>query len=124
MSLLDRVNAKLKRDGTIIQARVTAKSPCKTCIWRRDLPPRTNTLEDVERLLPTGADGGPPQACHTTVETKRPTVCAGYLIRVGRQQADVALGAVARGVDLFAIKSRVPLYDTFEEMVEAHRAQR
>ncbi len=99
-----------------VESRAMKGKPCPDCPWRRDSVGAVDPSL-VAQLTPCGTSTGPAMGCH-----RRPRrLCAGYVIRVGREDIGLAFGSAAKGVDIFRdVRSDVPLFGTFAEMFAAH----
>src|SRR5689334_15374118 len=102
------------------------KAPCRSCPWRRDVPPGAFGCDRYAQLANTStSDGIGPQladplfACHLTVEGAE-QACAGWLAVEGHRHPAVRLAAAAGRLPWEALEPLGDwpvLFDSFTEMV-------
>ena len=100
------------------------RQPCDNCPWRKSTDPHTQIpnyrVEMAENLAHTCRDDGMAvMACHKTTEGKE-LACVGFVLQVGVESIGVRLRFFGGdSPDNYEVGD-ADLYNTFEEMHEAH----
>lgn len=94
---------------------------CDECPWRTDVATGRFPPERYESLASTSRQGlGPIFACHKTTEGDGEHACVGWLLVDGPENLSVRIASMSGEVDLAALRSRGPLFDSFGAMAEAN----
>ena len=97
------------------------KTVCRECPWKRDAAPGKFPPARYAALEATCRPGGLPGvfACHLSREGGE-RACAGFLMVCGADNNRVRFAMMRGAVNLAAITSDAPLYDSFDEMARAN----
>lgn len=97
------------------------REPCAECPWRKDAPIGAFPAEAYRHSARTCYDmAATTFACHMSGRTN-PATCAGFLLSAGAQHNMLVRIAAMNGkLDLRAVKSRVALYSTYQQMAIAN----
>lgn len=114
-----------------VERALALKSPCKDCPFRNDIRPYL-TKGRVEELQQALTRQGLNFSCHKTVDyggdepnTELSSNCAGSMIllkKIGCETASMQFAERMGLHDFSTLKMDAPVFDTFEEMVDAQDA--
>lgn len=114
--LADENHAVTSVDGG---APLYRREPCAECPFRLDARVGEFPAEAYRLSAPTAYDmSGRTFGCHMT-GTAKPATCAGFILTC-RHNMRVRLSAITGAIDLTAVSSKVPLYESYREMAEAN----
>jgi len=99
------------------------RKPCKTCPWRRDVPPHGFPGGHISPALRERAAGGmgPAMQCHSTPDGEGARVCVGFAARVGYASPGLRIAAVLGHYHPSEIDvTDVDLWETADDLYHVH----
>jgi Family of unknown function (DUF6283) len=101
------------------------KKPCDNCPWRRDALPGYWDPQHFRDIWQSCQDDGQAlMLCHKSKPGEKVNIpCAGYVIVVGYESIGVRIATTLGRLNPEEYKTDEPLYETFEEMMDANEVE-
>lgn len=102
----------------------TKRKPCRTCPWRKDVPPHGfpgGSLCPSLASMASGEFGMTAMQCHSTPDGPEAQVCVGFAVRVGFNSVGLRVAALCGRYDPDDVSAEgVPLWESAADLFRVH----